>query len=106
MSWKPFIPDVNEWKKHFVESVDMKYIPNQKTYVIGQFGNGSRPVTQIELITPTQQAVEMARSELKKRKIDGEPIVHFRRLRRRKSRDEPLRRREIHLFTPNNFFFQ
>lgn len=55
----------------------MKYIPNQKTYVFGQFGNGSRPVTQIELITPTQQAVEMARSELKKRKNDGEPIVHF-----------------------------
>lgn len=77
MSWKPFIPDVNEWKKHFVESADMKYIPNLKTYVIGQFGNGSRPVTQIELITPTQQAVEMARSELKKRKNDGEPIVHF-----------------------------
>lgn len=74
----------------------MKYIPNQKTYIIGQFGNGSRPVTQIELITPTQQAVEMARSELKKRKNDGEPIVHF----------EPLRkRREIFLFTPNNFFF-
>lgn len=77
MSWKPFIPDVNEWKKHFVESVDMKYIPNQKTYVIGQFGNGRRPVTQIKLITPTQQAVEMARCELKKRKNDGEPIVHF-----------------------------
>lgn len=57
MSWKPFIPDVNEWKKHFVESVDMKYIPNQNTYVIGQFRNGSRPLTQIELITPTQQAV-------------------------------------------------
>lgn len=77
MSWKPFIPDVNEWKKHFVESVDMKYIPNQNTYVIGQFRNGSRPLTQIELITPTQQAVEMARSELKKRKNDGEPIVLF-----------------------------
>lgn len=57
--------------------MDMKYIPNQKTYVIDQFGNGSRPVTQIELITPIQQAVEMARSELKKRKNDGEPIVHF-----------------------------
>lgn len=104
MSWKPFIPDVNEWKKHFVESADMKYIPNQKTYVIGQFGNGSRPVTQIELITPTQQAVEMARSELKKRKNDGDPSYILRRLVR--SRDEPLRkRREIYLFTPNNFFY-
>lgn len=102
MSWKPFIPDVNEWKKHFVESVDMKYIPNQKTYVIGQFGNGSRQVTQIELI---QQAVEMARSELKKRKNDEEPIVHFEAPPEKKGRDEPLRRREIHLFTLNNFFF-
>lgn len=64
-------------EKNFVESVDMTNIPNQKTNVIGQFGNGRRPVTQIELITPTQQAVEMARSELKKRNNDGEPIVHF-----------------------------
>lgn len=96
MSWKPFIPDVNEWKKHFVESADMKYIPNQKTYVIGQFGNGSRPVTQIELITPTQQAVEMARSELKKRKNDGEPSYILRRLVRSRAKKK---KRNLFVYT-------
>lgn len=64
-------------EKTFCRERGYEIYSESKTYVIGQFGNGSRPVTQIELITPTQQAVEMARSELKKRKNDGEPIVHF-----------------------------
>ena len=78
MSWRPFIADVEEWKKHFLESTDMNFIPNQKSYIVGQFGHGNRPSpTQIELVTPTQQAVEMAKSEIKKRKQEGEPIVSF-----------------------------
>lgn len=40
MSWKPIVPNVEEWKKHFLQTSNMKYIPNQKSYVIGQFGKG------------------------------------------------------------------
>lgn len=91
---------------NFVESVDMKCFPNQKIDVIDQFRNGSRPVTQIELITPNQQAVEIDKSLLMKRKNDGEPIVHFKASLEKKQKAPAIRRREIHLFTPEkNYYF-
>ena len=87
-SWIPFQPDVNEWSKHFLDSLKMKYIPNQKSYIVGQFGgtNNSHESVPIEFVTPTQQAVERAKSELKKRKKEGGPIINF---TRKKSVDEP-----------------
>lgn len=56
----------------------MKYIPNQKTYIVGQFGEGSASTKpQIELVTPTQQVVDRAKADLKKRKLEGGPVVVF-----------------------------
>ena len=77
-SWIPFIPDVNEWSKHFLDSLKMQYIPNQKSYIVGQFGGTNSPASlPIEFVTPTQQAVERAKSDLKKRKKEGGPIINF-----------------------------
>lgn len=78
MSWQPFIPNVEEWKNHFLTTAKMKYIPNQKTYIVGQFGEGSASTKpQIELLTPTQQVVDRAKAGLKKRKLEGGPVVVF-----------------------------
>lgn len=56
----------------------MKYIPNQKTYIVGQFGEESASTKpQIELVTPTQQVVDRAKADLKKRKLEGGPVVIF-----------------------------
>lgn len=56
----------------------MKYIPNQKTYIVGQFWEGSaRTKPQIELVTPTQQVIDRAKADLKKRKLEGGPVVVF-----------------------------
>lgn len=69
MSWQPFIPNVEEWKNLFLTTAKMKYIPNQKTYIVGQFGEGSASTKpQIELVTPTQQVIDIAKADLKKRK--------------------------------------
>lgn len=47
-------------------------IPNQKTYIVGQFGEGGEISNhQIELVTPSQQAVNRAKVDLKKRKLEG-----------------------------------
>lgn len=52
MSWQPLIPNVDDWKNHFLTTAKMKYIPNQKTYIVGQFGEGSASTKpQIELVT-------------------------------------------------------
>ncbi|XP_061170892.1 uncharacterized protein F54H12.2-like [Saccostrea echinata] len=78
MSWKPFVPNVEEWKNHFLRASQMKYIPKQKSYVIGQFGKGESVLQpKIELVTPTQQAVERAKSDLKKREREGGPVLKF-----------------------------
>lgn len=79
MSWQPFIPNVEEWKKnHFLTTAKMKYIPNQKTYIVGQFGEGNASTKpQIELVIPTQQVLDRAKADLKKRKLEGGPVVVF-----------------------------
>lgn len=97
MSWKPFIPNVEEWKKHFVTTTNMKYIPNQNSYIVGQFGEGggiSKP--QIEMVTPTQQAVDRAKADLKKRKLEGGPVVVFPALDGPKPKKKKKQRRFVY----------
>ena len=56
----------------FTKRGESQEIPNQKTYIVGQFGEG-REISnhQIELVTPSQQAVNRAKVDLKKRKLEG-----------------------------------
>ena len=56
----------------FTKRGESQEIPNQKTYIVGQFGEGGEILNhQIELVTPSQQAVNRAKVDLKKRKLEG-----------------------------------
>lgn len=67
MSAKPLTSNLDTWKKHFVAMANGK-VQNSKFYRIApeQYGQGNDSPT-VELVTPTQQVVEMARSEQKER---------------------------------------
>ena len=59
--------NIESWKKHFQNMSEGKLSKKGKLFLVGeQTGNGDKPV--VELITPTQVAVEMARSKLKRKR--------------------------------------
>lgn len=70
-----FIPhstDINQWKKHFTEMAEGKIGYSQKIYTMGdkvQSGGGDE--ARIQMVVPTQQIVDCAKSELKR--LNEEP---------------------------------
>jgi hypothetical protein len=62
MAYVPYTPDLDAWKKHFVN-----YAPSKpkKFYTLKnkQEGDGSYPA--IKLVTPTEQFVEQAKAQMK-----------------------------------------
>ena len=89
MSWVPFVPDLEAWKNHFLSSSSRHL--NKKSSIIGQVGSGGIS-NKIKLVTPTEQAVERAKSEIKRRKKEGEPVVTFRNKRNEKSKKAPQKK--------------
>lgn len=74
MSWQPFIPNVEEWKNLFLTTAKMKYIPNQKTYIGGQFGEGSASTKpQIELAGRRQSQSGFKEKKTGRRSSGGFP---------------------------------
>ena len=68
MAYVPYTPDLEAWKKHFVN-----YAPSRakKFYTLKnkQQGDGAYPA--IKLVTPTEQFVEQAKAQLKMDKPQG-----------------------------------
>ncbi|KAK3084187.1 hypothetical protein FSP39_009708 [Pinctada imbricata] len=95
--WVPYIPDYKKWEEHFKDISKGRVRPDHKgRYIVG---SGSRiNVTpkqpkqpKLTLVTPVAQAVEMAKSELKregnviregKRKA-GPPGIQYEKLRKK-----------------------
>ena len=71
------INNLDKWKKHFLDMVEGKKSNIKNVYLLKnnkskQVGGGADPT--IKLVTPTQQAVERAKSDLK-RSIDDEKMA-------------------------------
>lgn len=93
MQWVPYVPDFEKWRRHFEDVSAGRVRPDHKgRYIVG---SGSRhradPTPEknkpvVKLVTPVAQAIEMAKSELKRENEDykdnSESI--------RKSRKNPL----------------
>ncbi len=80
MATKPFASDPGMWKKHFLDMASGK-LHNSSFYRLGranQYGGSTGPT--IELVTPTQQAIEMAKSEQKQQESkSGKVKKHVKR---------------------------
>ena len=65
--WIPYLPDYRKWTEHFADLSQGRVRPDHK----GRFivGSGSKTdVPQLELVTPVAQTLEMAKSELERKK--------------------------------------
>jgi hypothetical protein len=82
IKFSPYIPNVEAWIDYFKEQ------PNEykKFYIIGRPKQKGEDMNPIKLITPTEQVVEQARSQMKRENdndTDYEDISKPRRKRKR-----------------------
>jgi hypothetical protein len=68
--WVPYVPDFAKWERHFKDISEGRVRPDHKgRYIVG---SGSRASTtdstrpMVKLVTPVAQAIEMAKSELRR----------------------------------------
>ena len=88
--WVPYIPDYDKWYQHFKDLSDGYVQPDHLgRYVVGvgernrKLKETERPV--VKLVTPVAQAVEMAKSEIERKKEGG--------VKRKKETTTPLPKR-------------
>lgn len=92
MPWVPYIPNIDKWVRHFEDISAGRDRPDQKgRYIVGTtcsgFHNRAEPSSQeqkptVKLVTPVAQAVEMARSELKREQdnsLNGDKSIRKKR---------------------------
>lgn len=69
MAFTPYVQDLDAWKKHFVEMAEGKLpVPPDGLWRVNKWKQrgGDGDGADVRLVTPTQQAVEMAQSEMKR----------------------------------------
>ena len=72
--WVPYVQDVDKWVQHFKDIRAGRVQPDHKgRYIVGSGSRTKRDENKPELtmVTPVAQAVEMAKSELKREVIRG-----------------------------------
>ena len=70
MTYSPYIADYKKWQHHFLNPSKER----KDFYTIEQPKNLGETMDRVKLVTPTQQAVEQAKSSLK-REYDIEQLI-------------------------------
>ena len=76
MKYVPFVAQVESWKKSFATDSGTRQPGNKRRWLVNQKGGGQED-SLIQLVTPTQQAVERAQSEVKEMRKRGAPVPSF-----------------------------
>lgn len=74
--WVPYVPDFKKWEQHFIDISEGRVRPDHKgRYIVGSGTRNRIPspkpvdLPKVTLVTPVAQAIEMAKSELKRQGI-------------------------------------
>lgn len=76
MKYVPFVAQVESWKKSFATDSGTRHPEKKRRWLVNQKGGGQED-SLIRLVTPTQQAVERAQSEVKEMRKRGAPVPSF-----------------------------
>jgi phage protein D len=80
MKYVPFVPHLDSWKHTFADHSRGK---TKNRWIVEQNGKGESNVP-IQVITPTQQAVDRAKSEIADMKKMGVPLAEYSVIKKRK----------------------
>lgn len=64
MSYKPFVSNTANWKHHFVSM--LKNNNRKEFYTVSKHTDNHTPQKDIQIVSPTQQSVEMAKENMKR----------------------------------------
>ena len=87
MDYSPHVTDLNKWKSHFIDMASTNHSKNKKMYTVGRQSGGSEP--SVQLVTPTEQAVQMAKADLKRKR---KPINRLRTVKKKQKSKKPIPR--------------
>lgn len=91
MKYVPFVAQVESWKKSFAAD---RHPGNKRRWLVNQRGGGQED-SLIQLVTPTQQAVERAQSEVKEMRKRGAPVPSFKpKVAKRVSKEKKQKRKK------------
>lgn len=76
MKYVPFVARIEAWKNSFATDRSTRHPGNKRRWLVNQRGGGQDDAV-IQLVTPTQQAVERAQSEIKEMRKRGAPVAKY-----------------------------
>ena len=74
MKYVPFVARIDAWKHFFAARRNTSHPGTKRRWLVNQKGGGEQDEPVIQLVTPTQQAVERAKSEMKEMRKGGAPL--------------------------------
>ena len=88
MKYVPFVARIDAWKNSFATDKSTRHPGTKRRWLVQQKGGGQEDGV-IQLVTPTQQAVERARSEIKEmRKREGPVETYKAKVKKRASKSK------------------
>ena len=95
--WVPYVPDPDAWYQHFKDVRDGYVQPDHKgRYIVGS-GRKHRKLAEtkeeqqerpvVNMVSPVAQAVEIAKSEVKRSEKRSNPSLHRKEMKRLKAYD-------------------
>ncbi|MCF1459669.1 MAG: hypothetical protein LPH21_19605 [Shewanella sp.] len=76
MKYVPFVARIEAWKHSFATDKNTRHPGTKRRWLVHQKGGGQEGAV-IQLVTPTQQAVERAQSEIKEMRKRGAPVEKY-----------------------------
>ena len=77
MKYVPFVARIDAWKHSFATGRNTRHPGTKRRWLVNQKGGGGQDEPVIQLVTPTQQAVERAKSEMKEMRKRGAPLEKY-----------------------------
>ena len=108
MNYSASTNDIKKWENHFLEMAEGKVLPNKNGVFIVKLkvskksmrekeGSVTEKDSNVRLVTPTAQVLEIAKSDIKNAPssdIVSEPVTHFEEnITERKSKEASVKRR-------------
>ena len=82
IKYSPYIPNIDAWVDYF-KNQPVEY---KKFYTIGRAKHKGEDMNSIKLVTPTEQVVQQAKSELKREMDDSDAEEHVLKRRKKSSK--------------------
>ena len=98
MKYVPFVARIDAWKHSFATDKNTRHPGTKRRWLVSQKGGGQEDAV-IQLVTPTQQAVERAKSEMKEMRKRGAPVEKYETMAKKASKPKKTVKKKLPKFS-------